>query len=257
MEGTPDTSEWLLGDEKLRDGRYGPVFIGLRTTTGELITAERLTLPSDTKSQQSLLSRLQHRQAIPTGSHIVSYQACEEKEGHYYLLREHVHGATLREVIQRHHAMPLPLVRSITRQIVLGLGELQDQGLVTVFLDLDHVLMSNRGDVKIEAPVLDLTATGHVLPQALLTLPEIALGQRQGDLRKADVWLLGVVIVQLIKGMGSLAVNEIITQVQNTDGSASEAFIPPDNRDEATLDFLRRCFTMQVSPSIYSGEPCS
>lgn len=177
MADTLNASEWMLG-EITGDGRYEPVFAGLRTT-GELITAERLTLPSNAKVRENLLSRLNRENMIPAGSHILSYQGCEEQSGHHYILREYLSGDTLREFLQRYGSLPLPAVRSFARQIILGLKELQELGLQTTLLDLDHILVDGKGTVKIDAPVLDVTVTGYKLPRAVLTLPEVARGARE------------------------------------------------------------------------------
>lgn len=165
MKGSLDTFEWLLG-EKTRDERDGPVFFGMQISTGPLIKVRRLAFPREAKLPQSLSSRLHHKQNIPTGSHIVSYLGFEEIDGHYYSPRELVLGGSLKEYIQRYGAIPLPLVRSLGRQIVLCLRQLQDQGLVTTFLDLECSLVGNKGDVNIDAPVVDVTTTGHKLPRA-------------------------------------------------------------------------------------------
>lgn len=69
------------------------------------------------------------------------------------------------------------------------------------------------------------------------------------NLPKPDVWLLGVVIVQLTTGTGELAVAEIAARIEKSERSALEAFRPAagNSRVEDMSDFLRQCFTMQAS----------
>lgn len=67
-----------------------------------------------------------------------------------------------------------------------------------VFLDSKNVLVDNKCGVKIEAPLLDITVTGQPLPATILTLPEVILGEQ--NMRKADVWLLGIIAAQIFTG---------------------------------------------------------
>lgn len=67
-------------------------------------------------------------------------------------------------------------------------------------------------------------------------------------MRKADVWLVGVVAAELFSGNGELAVNlstSVASQIKQDEGSKWDLWGPQnvaDKLDEQALDFLRQCF---------------
>lgn len=252
MQHTTIPFDWVLSQDKIRDGQHGAVFSALRSDTGELVTAEKLDLgvPGDSflrESTENIVSHLEKKQMSPSHPNVVTYLGYELKEGHIFVLREHSAGGTLRDFIRNNRPIPLPLIPTILRQIGLGLEQLQKQGVAVVFLDPSNIMIDNKAGIKIEAPLLDMTITGHTLPSTVLTLPEVILNQR--NMRKADVWLLGIVAAQLIWGdLSAAATADIDTRVQQAEGSAWELLIPRHVKrselDEQLSDFLRKCFSM-------------
>ncbi|KUI72365.1 Mitogen-activated protein kinase kinase kinase ANP1 [Cytospora mali] len=242
--------DWHLGG-KIRDGRFGPVFTGLRPDTGELFTAERLVVDEPSSSAVTIdrvLSHLEDNQALPSQPNVVSYLGHQRKEGDIYILTEYSAGGTLQDFVPKKGTVPQPLARALLRQTVLGLEQLQAQGFAVVFLDAKNVFVDNKGGVKIEAPLLDITSTGQALPPTVLTLPELILGQQ--DMRKADVWLLGIIAAQLLTGdcniVNASSVSSVAAQIKQAQGPAWELPISQkvaSKLDEKALDFLRQCLT--------------
>lgn len=253
MERASNSCPIKLSPDKLRDGRYGPVFQAIREDTGEFVTAELLEEPGDPSSAllQSLLSGLDKKQQASQGhTHVVSYLGHQRHDEKAYLLTEYLAGGTLCEFVQKNGALPQPLARSILRQVALGLRQLQEQGFAVALLDSRNVLMGHDGVVKIEAPLLDVTVCGQAFPPALLSLPEVRLGRR--SMRKADVWLLGVVAAELFSGDSELAVGTLTSvasrnRQDDSQGSNWDLWVPQnvaDQLDEPALDFLGRCFSV-------------
>jgi len=241
----PIAFDWILKGDKIRDGRYGPVFLAMRTDTAELIAAEKLEV--------DVGLHLENKQIHQSEPNIVSCLGYQRKGDHIFILTEYPAAGTLRELIQKYGAIRQPLARVFLRQIVLGLEQLQKQGIAVVFLDSRNIVMLRVGIVKIEAPLLDVTVTGQSLPPGVLTLPEL-MGQR--NLRKADIWLLGIIVAQMLSGDCNLATADlasyIATQIKEDQESASEKsawelFISKDivsKLDKQTSDFLRQCLIM-------------
>ncbi|KUI61572.1 Protein kinase byr2 [Cytospora mali] len=252
-EQTTTHFDWHLGG-KIRDGRFGPVFTGLRPDTGELFTAEKLVLDEPGTSSVTIdrvLSRLKDNQALPSQPNVVSYLGYQRKEGDIYILREYSAGGTLQDFVPKKGTVPQPLARSLLRQIVLGLEQLQTQGFAVVFLDAKNVFVDNKGGVKIEAPLLDITLTGQALPPTVLALPELILGRQ--NMRKADVWLLGILAAQLLTGDCNIAkaisASSVAAQIEQAQGPAWELPISQkvaSNLDEKAFEFLRQCLTFDI-----------
>lgn len=247
---TPNTYDWIIGS-KIRDGRYGPVFLGMRTDTAEFISAEELPPqdePGGASAPKSLEALLESRQAIANQPNVISYLGYQHKEGRTFILTEYLQGGTLQGLIQSYGALPEPLACTILRQVVLGLEQLREQGICPVFVDLEIVMMDNVGVVKVEAPLLDVT--GRPLPSGILAPPpELLLGR--DDMRKADVWLLGVMAVQLLTGKCDLAecgaAELFATRIREAQGSALGLFVAEDvscKFDGQALDFMRQCLSM-------------
>ncbi|KAI3396953.1 hypothetical protein diail_11353 [Diaporthe ilicicola] len=251
------TFGWILSQNKIRDGQHGPVFSAMRADTGDLIIAERLDVDpaGDSSVQESIVSYLEKKQIRQSQPNIVSYLGYQLKEGHLFVLREFTPGGTLRDFIQENGAIPQSLTRVILRQVLLGLQQLQKQGFAVIFLDLSNIFIHNKAGIKIEAPLLDITVTGRPLPSTVLTLPEVIMSQQ--NMRKADVWLFGMVATQLISGQYSLATaSDIATRIQQAQGSAWELLTPQNVKrselGEQAADLLHKCFITNINerPSI-------
>lgn len=244
---TSNTLDWIIGS-KIRDGRHGPVFLGMRTDTAEFISAEELTPqdePGDASAQESLEALLESRLAIPNQPNVIPYLGYQHKEGRTFILTEYLQGGTLQDLIRSYGAIPEPLACTILRQVALGLEQLRGQGISPVFVDLGIVMMDNVGVVKVEAPL-----PGQQLPSGIpAPPPEILLGQ--DDMRKADVWLLGVMAAQLLTGKCDLAeggaAESFATRIREAQGSALGLFVAEDvscKLDGQVLDFMRQCLSM-------------
>lgn len=240
----------LVSTDKLRDGKYGPVFYATKAA-GELVTAELLDDSRDPDALQNLLSDLDSKQEEDKDHPaVVPYFGHQVKDDDkVYIITDFVAGGTLRQFVKENGAMSQALARTFLRQIVLGLEQLQKQGLTAAFLDSRSILLSNSGAAVIEAPILPVTVGAQPFPTALLSLPEVVLpGHR--NMRKADVWLLGVLAAELFTGNSELAANlssSVAGQIKQTKGSAWDLWVPQNvskELDEHALDFLDRCFTM-------------
>lgn len=255
MERTRSNSlQLILNQDKIRDGRYGPVCFALRENTGELVTAELLDVPGDPRALLSLLSALDDYKKWVQGSqghpYIVSYLGHHRTEGKFYMLTEYLPGGTLRAFIRSYGALPQPLARSLLRQIALGLRHLQKKGRSFTLVNSHNILMSHDGTAKIESTLLDVAITGYAFPPAFVSLPEVVLGQR--NMHKADVWLLGVIAAEIFSGNGELATSlsgSIASQIKQDGGSMWHFWVPQNvaeklKVDERASEFLRQCFTV-------------
>lgn len=257
------TFELEVLETKTTDGRYGPGFAARNSDTGEFLTAYRLDLEESAKT--AVLRSLprpppqQHEQ--PPSSVLFSYLGYHRKGDQTYLLTKYTPGVKLHDLIHK-RPIPPPLVRIILRQLIRALEQLyDDQGFAVVFLDSRHILLDNVCNVKVEAPLCDVTRTGEALPPAVLTLPEILLGARQqGAMRKADVWLLGIIAIRMLAGkrdlVGANTASQLGEQIRKGRGDSAFELLVPDKvkalDDGLALDFLRQCFIIDVNqrPSI-------
>ncbi|KAL8396736.1 hypothetical protein RB594_003712 [Gaeumannomyces avenae] len=284
-----EDDELFLGAH-LWDGRYGPVTLALTREKGDLVQAHRLDL--DAAGVAAVLqqaSRLAERQREQKPTHVVSIigpHRDTKKDGHTYLLTEHVAG-DLEGIFAYQtpgvQTPPLPLFRVLVHGAARGVAQARDLGVVVVDFvlpEMRHIMVDNKGVAKVLlVPLLHDVAAGDGgvdgLPGALRTLPErvaavkkMKKGEGEGVvdrremLRGADVWLLGVLAVQCASGVVDMlvvgdeadeaeaAVARLVEEGESQ-GSAFEQVVPARVvkilEDEPNwTDFLRRCFT--ISP---------
>ncbi|KLU89617.1 hypothetical protein MAPG_08588 [Magnaporthiopsis poae ATCC 64411] len=220
----------LLDDEQLRERRHGPLFDAVDPETGEIRAAEHLDL--EQPALEKALSQLQQR---PKDSHslyypVVAYFGYRRQDGLAHLVTEAHNCRTLSDQI-KHDGAPLPV-----------------KGLTVVFLDARQIRIGRLVLPLIEGPILDITAKGRPFLSTALTLPELALdGQAGGgSLRRADVWLLGIVAAQMVTGRHDLVADYAVATSlgmeitkQGHVGDALELLVPDymlaDNSDGWTL----------------------
>ncbi|KAL8370603.1 hypothetical protein RB595_000801 [Gaeumannomyces hyphopodioides] len=250
--------EWTLNNDKVRDGRYGPVFLALNNATGQLLAAERLDL-----DLPALATALAHLDQTPGchdqewQQHTLPYFGYQRRGDHTYVLTGVAHGGTLSDFLEPlQGAVPMDLARNIIRSVAKGVDGLRTaRGLSAVLPDARHVWIDHLGNAKVEAPLLDVAMAGQMLPPALLSLPELVVGGADG-LRKADGWLLGVIAAQVLSGRPGIVADyasatsvgaEISRQGQIT--TALEILVPDREvalpKDQAALDFLCQCLTVR------------
>ena len=248
MKRISNSTDWLLMENKIRDGRYGPVFLIMKKDTAEMVTAEQLDLeePFSPALLESVISQLEKKVMNQSEPNVVSYLGYQKKDDRIFLLSENLPGGTLQEFIQKHGIAPQSLARRILHQIALGLAQLS---FTVALLNSSNILMDHTGNVKIEALLLDvIVGQQHRIP-AVSTVPEIILGQR--IMQKADVWLFGIVAAQLLSGdyniVAATSTRDVETLIKDNQESAWELFVPREisnKLDGRASDLLRRCFSM-------------
>ncbi|CAN8101435.1 unnamed protein product [Discula destructiva] len=254
MDHASDTLDFegTLTGRKLRDGRHGPIYLGLQLT-GNMTEVEVIPRPVP----KTLLAQLRNRQSIPADPNLIACLGVHETPTHVYLVTEWLPAeeGRLPDLIRTAGGpLPPPLARAFLRQMLRGLAHLHAHGVVPVFLDSARIAVTGDGTVKIDFP------EGNSLPRAAATLPEIVLGQG-GDLRAGvDVWLLGMVAAEMLSGDSGIssrgAGDELVSKIKEEGrGSALEQVLPPAmarKLEEAARDFLDQCFTINIDdrPSI-------
>jgi hypothetical protein len=101
--------------------------------------------------------------------------------------------------------------------------------------------------VKLERPLLDIGFSGQSLPTEVSTLPEI-LSNNQGNMLKADVWLLGIITVQLLTGqLFKRSAIDVTLEGGQDQESLWRLFMSQDKADNLhpmAISFLSSCFKM-------------
>lgn len=254
METKSFDSDWNLGDQKFRDGRYGPIFSGLIESIAKLVTVEIIEQDDDSQKTQDLLAQLNKRPTASEEPHpyIVTFLGFQQKPEGFCLLWEYEGGGTLQEFINQHGALDSDVVEIYLAHLVTGLKALQERGYSTAFINSANIMLGPKLTAKIEPPILGVTGTRRAVPPGVLTVPELELDSPISEnMPNPDVWLLGVVAAEALTGnsLTEASARQIKAQLEEGIGNGSESawelFIPHDVSEKLAApvaDFLRQCF---------------
>jgi serine/threonine protein kinase len=155
------------------------------------------------RREADVIARLEHVNIMP----IYEYG---EQDGLAYLVMPHMTGGSLRDILSKRGALPLPEVASYIDQAASALDYAHAQGVIhrdlkpaNFLLHADgRLVLADFGIARImeesNAAGATLTGTGTLLGTPEYMAPEMARGE-QVDYR-ADIYELGVVLYQMISG---------------------------------------------------------
>lgn len=157
-------------------------------------------------TDNAFIERLQ-REAWSAASlshpHVVAIHDHGAGAAHAYLVLEYIDGHTLRDVINKDHALTPRQALDLLDPIVEGLAAAHAAGLVHRDVKPENVLISRSGWVKIgdfglSRAVTTTTNTGTLLGTVGYIAPELVNGDG-GDAR-SDIYSAGIMLYELLTG---------------------------------------------------------
>ncbi|KVG99933.1 Protein kinase, ATP binding site-containing protein, partial [Cynara cardunculus var. scolymus] len=219
-------------------GRGSSATVYLATTAaGDLFAVKSSELSASVflQKEQRFLSRL-------NSPHVISYMGFDvdydNNKPKYNLFMEYAAGGTISDVIKNNGgSLDESLIRSYTRQILLGLNHLHSNHLVHCDIKCENILVGENG-VKIGdlgcAKLVENAFSGTPVFMA----PEVARGEEQGF--AADVWALGCVVIEMATGSNPWPeVNDPVSALYRIGFSGDLPAFPRWLSAEAT-DFLTK-----------------
>jgi len=152
----PPTFRWMRG-QLIGKGTFGRVYIGMNTTTGELLAVKQVEvnprqanvdpnkIKEMVKALDSEIDTMQHLDHI----NIVQYLGCEKKEFSISIFLEYISGGSIGSVLRKHGKFEVSVVSSLTRQTLSGLAYLHQEGILHRDLKADNILLDLDGTCKI------------------------------------------------------------------------------------------------------------
>ena len=150
------TFNWFKGP-LIGKGTYGRVYLGMNATTGDFLAVKQVEVNKSASNGDSDLLKemiaalnceietMQHLDHI----NIVQYLGCERKEMSISIFLEYISGGSVGSCLRKHGKFEEPIVRSLTRQTLLGLEYLHGQGILHRDLKADNILLDENGTCKI------------------------------------------------------------------------------------------------------------
>jgi mitogen-activated protein kinase kinase kinase len=215
---------------RIGSGQFGDVYECLDTETGRLIAVKKMLLQEMRREDSSspcgdgssssaaepvclnedrvrrllaeitLMKKLVHR-------NIVQYVGAARTNSELKIYMEYVAGGSLGSMIERYGPLPEPVVQRFTVDIVCGLAYLHSNRIAHRDIKCENLLLCSSGVVKVadfgcskalEADTDDLATTVAGTP--LYMAPEVARREGPYDPFAADIWTLGITVLQLLSG---------------------------------------------------------
>lgn len=259
------TFKWMKG-QLIGKGTFGRVYLGMNMTTGELIAVKQVEV--NAKSAGSDKERIKEMVRsldieIDTMQHldnpyIVSYLGCERKEYSISIFLEYISGGSIGSCLRKHGKFEESVVSSLTRQTLIGLAYLHNEGILHRDLKADNILLDIDGTSKISDfgiskksnDIYGNDASNSMQGSVFWMAPEVIRSQGQGYSAKVDIWSLGCVVLEMFAGRRPWSKEEAVGAIYKL-GSLNQA--PPIPEDvsgsigPAALSLMLDCFTMFVS----------
>lgn len=267
------TFKWMKG-QLIGKGTFGRVYLGMNTTTGELLAVKQVEVNPKTsnadpqkiremvKALDSEIDTMQHLDHM----NIVQYLGCERKEYSISIFLEYISGGSIGSCLRKHGKFEEPVVSSLTRQTLLGLAYLHREGILHRDLKADNILLDLDGTCKISDFGISKRSpnpynndiTNSMQGSVFWMAPEVIRAQSQGSASngstesqgysaKVDIWSLGCVVLEMFAGRRPWSKEEAIGAIFKL-GSLNQA--PPIPEDvssvvgPAALSFMYDCFTI-------------
>lgn len=268
------TFKWMRG-QLIGKGTFGRVYLGMNTTTGELLAVKQVEVNPKTQNADPAKIREMVKaldQEIDTMQHldhvnIVQYLGCEKKEYSISIFLEYISGGSVGTCLRKHGKFEEPVVSSLTRQTLGGLAYLHSEGILHRDLKADNILLDLDGTCKISdfgiskrsANPYHNDITNSMQGSVFWMAPEVIRAQSQaltsddglmstqGYSAKVDIWSLGCVVLEMFAGRRPWSKEEAIGAIYKL-GSLNQAPPIPDDVSTvvgpAALSFMYDCFTM-------------
>ncbi|USW59543.1 Putative serine/threonine-protein kinase, active [Septoria linicola] len=274
------TFKWMRG-QLIGKGTFGRVYLGMNTTTGELLAVKQVEVNpkaqnADPQKVREMVKALD--QEIDTMQHldhvnIVQYLGCERKEYSISIFLEYISGGSVGSCLRKHGKFEEPVVSSLTRQTLCGLAYLHSEGILHRDLKADNILLDLDGTCKISdfgiskrsANPYNNDITNSMQGSVFWMAPEVIRAQSQalnvtggsnpsmdtissqGYSAKVDIWSLGCVVLEMFAGRRPWSKEEAIGAIYKL-GSLNQAPPIPDDVSTvvgpAALSFMYDCFTI-------------
>ncbi|PWN39350.1 Pkinase-domain-containing protein [Ceraceosorus guamensis] len=252
-----DPIKWIKG-ALIGAGSFGNVFLGMNAKNGLLMAVKQVELPSgDSKTDQrkkSMLEALEREiELLKTMQHenIVQYLDSSADSTHLNIFLEYVPGGSVVALLRNYGAFEELLVRNFVRQILQGLSYLHAREIVHRDIKGANILVDNKSCVKISDFGISKKVESDLLVSARAHRPSLQgsvfwmapeVVKQTSYTRKADIWSLGCLVVEMISGTHPWAnLNQM--QALFKIGSFAKPTLPDDVSQDC-INFLNATFEL-------------
>jgi serine/threonine protein kinase len=248
----PSTAAWQSAPKwrkgcKIGAGAHGCVYKAQNLTNGHLFVVKE-TKMEDTVYLEKLRRELDICKDL-CHPHIVRTLGHEYVEQHLYIHLEYVPGGSLRSILSEFGPLDHDIMPIAMRGLLKGLHYLHSRSPPVVHRDIKspNVLvgqdfcmkLADFGCSKCDDSTESFTTIGSVLWMA----PEVMRGKSGGHGRKADIWSIGCVFIEMATAKLPWAENAFDNQLQALlhIERTEETPVIPGTLPATTIGLIRQC----------------
>ncbi|KAG5044298.1 hypothetical protein JHK87_008213 [Glycine soja] len=254
---------WRKG-ELIGCGAFGQVYVGMNLDSGELLAVKQVLIAASNATKEKAQAHIKELEEevklLKDLSHpnIVRYLGTVREEDTLNILLEFVPGGSISSLLGKFGAFPEAVIRTYTKQLLLGLEYLHKNGIMHRDIKGANILVDNKGCIKLA----DFGASKQVVELATISgaksmkgtpywmAPEVIL--QTGHSFSADIWSVGCTVIEMATGKPpwSQQYQQEVAALFHIGTTKSHPPIP-DHLSAAAKDFLLKC--LQKEPILRSS----
>ncbi|XP_016443677.1 mitogen-activated protein kinase kinase kinase NPK1-like [Nicotiana tabacum] len=210
-DAAPRPIRWRKG-EMIGCGAFGQVYMGMNLDSGELLAVKQVLIAANGASKEKAQSHVKELEEEVkllknlSHPHIVRYLGTVREEDTLNILLEFVPGGSISSLLGKFGSFPEPVIRTYTKQLLLGLDYLHKNGIMHRDIKGANILVDNKGCIKLA----DFGASKKVVELATISgaksmkgtpywmAPEVI--RQTGHSFSADIWSVGCTVIEMTTG---------------------------------------------------------
>lgn len=191
--------------EKLGEGAYGEVRLGIDSVTGMPVAMKYIAVSSKIKGiPRAVFREVQALRQLQRGSNVVELLDVFPEETSLCLVLEYLPSDLAEAISQAKGYFSKSTIVGYSRMILQGIAHCHSRNIIHRDIKPSNILISSCGQIKLGdfglARVFDEFATGslsHQVATRMYRAPELLFASRRYNL-SSDIWSCGAVLAELI-----------------------------------------------------------
>ena len=232
-------------------GSFGVVNLAMNTSNGELFVVKSASSVMQLRALENeakILKNLDSPHVVQCLGHELSKESNGEEK--FNLFMEYMAGGSLSDICEKFgNVLDESVVRLYTKEILLGLDYLHQNGIVHCDLKCNNVLLGSNGNIKLAdfgcakrlADNRENVSWQTICGTPLWMAPEVLRNEKLDF--ASDIWSLGCTVIEMATGSppwGKDISNPMAVVMKIACSNEFPAF--PTNFSKEGLDFLDKCF---------------